>query len=115
VIELEYDLLLERIGSRLLHLRTSQTPHPVVIDMPEHTSGNLGGTQRLGKKRTVFVKEHAAVGFTRLLFGSLANLALWFGALLPGWASIARCAAYWHWSWHWHWDWHRRWCGLWLA
>lgn len=28
--------------------------HPVIIDMPEHNSGNLGGTMRLGKRTTVF-------------------------------------------------------------
>jgi len=31
-----------------------ETTHPVVIDMPEHTQGNLGGTMRLGKRQTVF-------------------------------------------------------------
>ncbi|ESO00100.1 hypothetical protein HELRODRAFT_113471 [Helobdella robusta] len=30
------------------------TPHPVVIEMPEHHPGQLGGTMRLGKRRTVF-------------------------------------------------------------
>lgn len=33
------------------------TPHPVVIDMPEHNQGVLGGTMRLGKRETHFVKE----------------------------------------------------------
>lgn len=28
--------------------------HPVIIDMPEHNTGNLGGTMRLGKRTTVF-------------------------------------------------------------
>ena len=26
----------------------------VIIEMPEHNPGNLGGTMRLGKRRTVF-------------------------------------------------------------
>ena len=30
------------------------TPHPVVIEMPEHNQGQLGGTMRLGKRETVF-------------------------------------------------------------
>ena len=30
------------------------TKHPVVIDMPEHHPGDMGGTMRLGKRRTVF-------------------------------------------------------------
>lgn len=31
------------------------TEHKVVVEMLEHTSGGMGGTQRLGKRRTVFV------------------------------------------------------------
>ena len=31
-----------------------QTTHPVVIDMPEHNTGELGGTMRLGKRKTIF-------------------------------------------------------------
>lgn len=30
------------------------TAHPVVIDMPEHNPGQMGGTMRLGKRKTVF-------------------------------------------------------------
>lgn len=30
------------------------TQYPVVIDMPEHNTGSLGGTMRLGKRTTVF-------------------------------------------------------------
>ena len=30
------------------------TPFPVVIDMPEHNSGQMGGTMRLGKRTTIF-------------------------------------------------------------
>lgn len=30
------------------------TPYPVVIDMPEHNSGQMGGTMRLGKRTTIF-------------------------------------------------------------
>lgn len=33
------------------------TAHPVVIDMPEHTNGDMGGTMRLGKRKTLFTKE----------------------------------------------------------
>ncbi|CAG9857784.1 unnamed protein product [Phyllotreta striolata] len=32
------------------------TAHPVVIDMPEHNPGQLGGTMRLGRRTTVFRK-----------------------------------------------------------
>ena len=28
--------------------------HPVIIDMPEHNTGDMGGTMRLGKRTTVF-------------------------------------------------------------
>jgi CTP synthase len=45
----------------VLHLEGAQssefapdTPHPVVIEMPEHNSGDMGGTMRLGKRTTVF-------------------------------------------------------------
>ena len=30
------------------------TKHPVVIEMPEHNTGQMGGTMRLGKRKTVF-------------------------------------------------------------
>ncbi|UYV68005.1 CTPS1 [Cordylochernes scorpioides] len=36
-------------------------PHPVVTDMPEHTSGDMGGTMRLGKRTTVFVKPDSVI------------------------------------------------------
>ncbi|KAL8613708.1 CTP synthase 1 [Nucella lapillus] len=35
----------------------SETKHRVVIDMPEHNPGQMGGTMRLGKRRTVFRSE----------------------------------------------------------
>ncbi|KAL9969355.1 hypothetical protein ACROYT_G021559 [Oculina patagonica] len=37
------------------------TKHPVVIEMPEHNPGQLGGTMRLGRRRTVFSKKHESV------------------------------------------------------
>lgn len=30
------------------------TAYPVIIDMPEHNTGQLGGTMRLGKRKTIF-------------------------------------------------------------
>ncbi|XP_065203834.1 CTP synthase 2-like [Planococcus citri] len=30
----------------------------IIIDMPEHNTGQMGGTMRLGKKKTFFQKEH---------------------------------------------------------
>lgn len=30
------------------------TDYPVIIDMPEHNTGEMGGTMRLGKRTTVF-------------------------------------------------------------
>lgn len=32
----------------------SNTKNPVIIDMPEHNPGDMGGTMRLGKRKTVF-------------------------------------------------------------
>uniref|UniRef100_A0A671WJW4 CTP synthase n=1 Tax=Sparus aurata TaxID=8175 RepID=A0A671WJW4_SPAAU len=31
-----------------------ESEHPVVIDMPEHNPGQMGGTMRLGKRQTIF-------------------------------------------------------------
>lgn len=33
----------------------NETENPVVIDMPEHNPGQMGGTMRLGKRITRFV------------------------------------------------------------
>ena len=30
------------------------TSHPVVIEMPEHNTGDMGGTMRLGLRETIF-------------------------------------------------------------
>jgi CTP synthase len=35
------------------------TQHPVVIEMPEHHPGQLGGTMRLGKRRTIFRSDQS--------------------------------------------------------
>ncbi|XP_077153695.1 CTP synthase 1 isoform X2 [Ranitomeya variabilis] len=43
-----------------------QTSHPVVIDMPEHNPGQMGGTMRLGKRRTIF---HSQNSILRKLYG----------------------------------------------
>ncbi|EDO46668.1 predicted protein [Nematostella vectensis] len=37
------------------------TKHPVVIDMPEHNPGQMGGTMRLGRRRTVFSKDQTSI------------------------------------------------------
>ncbi|KAM9309040.1 CTP synthase 1-like isoform 1-T1 [Pholidichthys leucotaenia] len=34
-----------------------ESKHPVVIDMPEHNPGQMGGTMRLGKRRTIFTSS----------------------------------------------------------
>ncbi|XP_030359862.1 CTP synthase 1 isoform X1 [Strigops habroptila] len=43
-----------------------KTAHPVVIDMPEHNPGQMGGTMRLGKRRTLF---HTKNSIMRKLYG----------------------------------------------
>ncbi|KAG9493141.1 hypothetical protein GDO78_001188 [Eleutherodactylus coqui] len=43
-----------------------QTSHPVVIDMPEHNPGQMGGTMRLGKRRTIFRSQNSIL---RKLYG----------------------------------------------
>ncbi|ELK31107.1 CTP synthase 1 [Myotis davidii] len=42
------------------------TSHPVVIDMPEHNPGQMGGTMRLGKRRTLFQTKNSVM---RKLYG----------------------------------------------
>ncbi|KAK0064408.1 CTP synthase 2 [Biomphalaria pfeifferi] len=39
----------------------------VVVDMPEHTSGDMGGTMRLGKRKTVFRTDKSVI---RKLYGN---------------------------------------------
>jgi len=43
------------------------TLHPVVIDMPEHHGGDMGGTMRLGKRKTVFKTTDSVL---RQLYGN---------------------------------------------
>ncbi|OBS58999.1 hypothetical protein A6R68_09877, partial [Neotoma lepida] len=43
-----------------------KTSHPVVIDMPEHNPGQMGGTMRLGKRRTLFQTKNSVM---RKLYG----------------------------------------------
>ncbi|CAH1113403.1 unnamed protein product [Psylliodes chrysocephalus] len=45
------------------------TPHPVVIDMPEHNPGQMGGTMRLGKRTTIF-KASDNNSRIKLLYGN---------------------------------------------
>lgn len=35
--------------------------HPQVIDMPEHNPGQMGGTMRLGKRRTLFQTKNSVM------------------------------------------------------
>lgn len=37
------------------------TANPLVIDMPEHHPGDMGGTMRLGKRTTVFKEKQSSV------------------------------------------------------
>uniref|UniRef100_A0A8C2H767 CTP synthase n=1 Tax=Cyprinus carpio TaxID=7962 RepID=A0A8C2H767_CYPCA len=43
-----------------------ETKHPVVIEMPEHNPGQMGGTMRLGKRRTLFKSTSSVL---RKLYG----------------------------------------------
>lgn len=42
--------------------------HPIIIDMPEHNTGKMGGTMRLGKRTTVF-KASSSDSKIRRLYG----------------------------------------------
>ncbi|XP_030756732.1 CTP synthase [Sitophilus oryzae] len=48
---------------------SEDTKNPVVIDMPEHNTGEMGGTMRLGKRTTVF-KKSAANSKIKRLYGN---------------------------------------------
>ncbi|KAF4519181.1 hypothetical protein B566_EDAN008244 [Ephemera danica] len=37
------------------------TLHPIVIDMPEHNPGQMGGTMRLGKRQTLFTAQPSII------------------------------------------------------
>ena len=53
---------------------TEINPHttsPVVIDMPEHNTGDLGGTMRLGKRQTIFKTEDSIL---RQLYGNQVGI-----------------------------------------
>ena len=43
------------------------TTHPVIVDMLEHHGGDMGGTMRLGKRKTVF---KTADSILRQLYGN---------------------------------------------
>nr|XP_032799969.1 CTP synthase 1-like isoform X1 [Petromyzon marinus]XP_032799970.1 CTP synthase 1-like isoform X1 [Petromyzon marinus]XP_032799971.1 CTP synthase 1-like isoform X1 [Petromyzon marinus] len=43
------------------------TKHPVVVDMPEHNPGDMGGTMRLGKRTTIFKTSNSVL---RQLYGN---------------------------------------------
>uniref|UniRef100_A0A673LJR6 CTP synthase n=1 Tax=Sinocyclocheilus rhinocerous TaxID=307959 RepID=A0A673LJR6_9TELE len=46
----------------------AETKYPVVIDMPEHNPGQMGGTMRLGKRRTIFKTKNSIL---RKLYGDV--------------------------------------------
>lgn len=39
----------------------AKTTNPLVIDMPEHHTGQMGGTMRLGKRTTIFSEENSII------------------------------------------------------
>ncbi|XP_053693777.1 CTP synthase-like [Sabethes cyaneus] len=45
--------------------------HPLVIEMPEHHPGQLGGTMRLGKRTTIFKKDKSIM---RQLYGNVDQI-----------------------------------------
>uniref|UniRef100_A0A669BSU7 CTP synthase n=1 Tax=Oreochromis niloticus TaxID=8128 RepID=A0A669BSU7_ORENI len=64
-----------RLCFHLVHLSDAnstefnpESKHPVVIDMPEHNPGQMGGTMRLGKRRTIFSSSTSVL---RKLYGDV--------------------------------------------
>lgn len=47
------------------------TKHPVVIDMPEHHPGYMGGSMRLGKRTTIFKSEKSVI---KQLYGNVSQI-----------------------------------------
>lgn len=41
---------------------STTTSHPVVIEMPEHNPGDMGGTMRLGLRETIFRHKDSVIG-----------------------------------------------------
>ena len=50
-----------------------KTSHPVVIEMPEHNPGNMGGTMRLGKRKTIFRHKDTVLGKITEREGEMIN------------------------------------------
>ena len=48
-----------------------ETSHPVVVDMPDHTHVDLGGTMRLGKRKTMFKSPDSVL---RQLYGNVDTI-----------------------------------------
>ncbi|XP_043289276.1 CTP synthase [Venturia canescens] len=49
----------------------AESPYPIVIDMPEHTQGQMGGTMRLGKRYTRFRTEDSII---KQLYGNVEGV-----------------------------------------
>lgn len=47
------------------------TEHPLVIDMPEHHPGQMGGTMRLGKRTTIFKEQKSVI---KQLYGNASQI-----------------------------------------
>jgi len=47
------------------------TKHPVVVEMPEHNPGQMGGTMRLGKRRTLFKSDDSIL---KKLYGNVDHV-----------------------------------------
>ncbi|KFD68234.1 hypothetical protein M514_03134 [Trichuris suis] len=48
------------------------TKHPVVVDMPEHNPGDMGGTMRVGLRKTVFQTNRSSV--VQKLYGGVSSI-----------------------------------------
>ncbi|XP_055549686.1 CTP synthase [Wyeomyia smithii] len=62
----------------VLHLEDANTTeieeeceHPLIIKMPEHHPGNMGGTMRLGKRTTIFKKDKSII---KQLYGNVDEI-----------------------------------------
>jgi CTP synthase len=53
---------------------SKDTKNQVVIEMPEHNQGQMGGTMRLGKRRTLFTKPSSILSINFYFYFEKKNM-----------------------------------------
>ena len=50
----------------------AETPYPVIISMPEHHTGVMGGTMRCGQRKTIFKEKEKSIMYK--MYGKKAEV-----------------------------------------